>query len=63
MASNLFLARQMLTLDCLSSVGIPGLPSPRLITIASLKMEKGDAESPDCSASFIGSQQTMAYRM
>lgn len=53
----------MLTPKYLSSVGIPGPPSPRLSTLASLKMEKGDAESPDCSASFIELQQTMAYQM
>ncbi|CAD6570476.1 MAG: hypothetical protein ASARMPREDX12_003641 [Alectoria sarmentosa] len=46
-----------------STVGIPGLPSPRLSTLASLRMEKGDARSPDSSANFIELQRKTACRM
>lgn len=62
-SSESLLEQATLTPKRLSSVGIPGLPSPRLSTLISLTVEKDDAKSLDCSAGFIGSQKPMAYRM
>ena len=62
-ASTPFPEQVMLTLECLFSVGIPGMPSPKLIMLASLKMVKGNVESQGSNANSIESQRQMACRM